>query len=1250
MNVLGILTILAGTVLGADNPSIEFLSDVLDERIYYHTQGWGELGIDTAVRPTDGRAPTPLRILETTYAKGLGHHAPGEIVADLGGQYAAFEAEVGVQWQDAGTGSVVFQVFVDGEKQFDSGVMTGRDAAQPVRVPVAGAGVLRLAVTDAGDGILFDCADWANAKLIKAESAPVAAAAEPFDVAPFAYVVTSDPHRNDGARSTRVQEFQQDDIYLDTPVTREDASSGHEAGGEGSQMLGAASVPWGELVVPTVKDGAGCIGLRWAETRMLRSLGLAFAEDAETPATDGVQVQYWAGESPWQGQWQPFKGDIAVEGKHWSFTIAMKTNPDFPRTGVDKIRWVFPHAAGPIRLKTLSAYSRSHTGTISLRLEQEIAATGKQGHVDIYNGAFVAADGTRSLASSWDLAAPLRLNVQYTKPMPWKTDRTILQVLLPGGVCGVAIEDVLAKGAIFVRGIGLYVTADTNATTAGQYLDSIKDRKTVLQRVREMPDQTLAQALEKTHNPIQNNGPMMLSLACDNRKWIVHRDGAIQFNPSGHNAEQKDGMTCPTHRLTAQFGASSEPRTLVSGKPEDNNHKGDPAERRLGGTLRLDPPVTVRDWLPAPVATWREKDVVYKECVIVTTPDKAEVRRLRPLGAALFLIENTGEAQADVCVRLGVADEKKPCPPTISSDGAFFAYNGDLIASVMPRASGSVACKVCENEIVLSGALAPHASAAFWAYMPGWKCLANGFKPTRNAAELFSGFEDHWARMLADTANIEVPDPLLANIIKASRIHCMLAARDEQDGRNIAAWAAADRYGALESESHSVILGMDLMGHSEFARRSLDYFVKRYNGTRGYLTTGYTLMGTGWHLWTLARHYDLTEDKPWLTEIAPRVAQACFWIAQQCEMTKKSGADLEVRPEYGLVPPGVGADWNRFAYRFAVQAHYYAGLNDTARALMAIKHPRAPRLTEIAEDFRQNILRAFQWNQEKSPALELSNGTFIPADGGMLYGFGATGDIIPGEDGNRSWCYDVELGAHHMIPLGVLDPQGPVAADMMDRMEDYWFLHSGMGEYPEDKNHEDWFNLGGFSKVQPYYTRNAEICALRDDVKPFIRSYFNALASLINLENLSFWEHFHNQGAWNKTHETGWFLVQTRTMMLMERGDELWLAPFVTNRWMEDGMIVAVTNAPTVFGPVSFRIRSIVNQGYIEASVQPPARRTPAKIAIRLRHPQGLPMQSVTVNGKPHNTFDAKKEYVLIDAPSGPLTIRAEYGEAAKKN
>ena len=63
-----------------------------------------------------------------------------------------------------------------------------------------------------------------------------------------------------------------------------------------------------------------------------------------------------------------------------------------------------------------------------------------------------------------------------------------------------------------------------------------------------------------------------------------------------------------------------------------------------------------------------------------------------------------------------------------------------------------------------------------------------------------------------------------------------------------------------------------------------------------------------------------------------------------------------------------------------------------------------------------------------------------------------------------------------------------------------------MGSYPAAMNEADWFNMGGFSKAQPYYSQIPEIYALRDEARPFLRSYFNTLASLVNAEVLSIYE------------------------------------------------------------------------------------------------------------------------------------------------
>jgi hypothetical protein len=63
-------------------------------------------------------------------------------------------------------GSVVFQVYADGSKLYDSGVMTGAGATKSLKVSVAGKKELKLVVTDAANGLSYDHADWAAPMLL----------------------------------------------------------------------------------------------------------------------------------------------------------------------------------------------------------------------------------------------------------------------------------------------------------------------------------------------------------------------------------------------------------------------------------------------------------------------------------------------------------------------------------------------------------------------------------------------------------------------------------------------------------------------------------------------------------------------------------------------------------------------------------------------------------------------------------------------------------------------------------------------------------------------------------------------------------------------------------------------------------------------------------------------------------------------------------------------------------------------------
>ena len=110
----------------------------------------------------------PLTLQGKKYPYGLGTHAHSEIHFNLAANYSSFSALVGLDdSQLGGPGSITFEVWVDGRLAFKSTVLRAGDRPDPINISVEGAQQLRLVVTDAGNGIQCDHADWANAMLYK---------------------------------------------------------------------------------------------------------------------------------------------------------------------------------------------------------------------------------------------------------------------------------------------------------------------------------------------------------------------------------------------------------------------------------------------------------------------------------------------------------------------------------------------------------------------------------------------------------------------------------------------------------------------------------------------------------------------------------------------------------------------------------------------------------------------------------------------------------------------------------------------------------------------------------------------------------------------------------------------------------------------------------------------------------------------------------------------------------------------------
>jgi alpha-galactosidase len=147
------------------------------------TQGWGEPQKNQSV------GEHPLTIGGKVFERGFGTHAESTLRVNLGGGAQKFTASVGVddEVDKNPASSVEFIVLGDGKTLWSSGVMRAGNAAKECAVDLSGVTNLVLKVGDAGDGMEWDHADWADAKFetASAKSFAVSGEAALAPVAPY---------------------------------------------------------------------------------------------------------------------------------------------------------------------------------------------------------------------------------------------------------------------------------------------------------------------------------------------------------------------------------------------------------------------------------------------------------------------------------------------------------------------------------------------------------------------------------------------------------------------------------------------------------------------------------------------------------------------------------------------------------------------------------------------------------------------------------------------------------------------------------------------------------------------------------------------------------------------------------------------------------------------------------------------------------------------------------------------------------
>jgi hypothetical protein len=121
------------------------------------------------------------------------------------------------------------------------------------------------------------------------------------------------------------------------------------------------------------------------------------------------------------------------------------------------------------------------------------------------------------------------------------------------------------------------------------------------------------------------------------------------------------------------------------------------------------------------------------------------------------------------------------------------------------------------------------------------------------------------------------------------------------------------------------------------------------------------------------------------------------------------------------------------------------------------------------------------------------------------------------------------------------------------------------------------------------------------------------------------------------------FLAKLRLLLVHERRDAagrprgLELAYATPRRWLLPGRQIAVRNAPTSFGPVSFSLAA--TREAVGVSVDVPERARPRAVRLRLRLPSRSRITAVLLDGRPYSRFDQRTGTIDLSGRRGRIQL-----------
>ncbi|MBN1844646.1 MAG: hypothetical protein JW810_03115 [Sedimentisphaerales bacterium] len=1027
-------------------------------------------------------------------------------------------------------------------------------------------------------------------------------------------------------------------------------------------------------------EGRWC-GLRWAEPRKVRGVIVRFEEGQTAPDPGAVTVQYWhrtwdgkadpvqaergAGGVGWDamddwtnGSWIDGATTVAADGNTWMFTFLPITSKELegvqgPGVAYRKTLWIrllFRRPVSPLpnlHVLTESSYQplkvHIHFGRPALSaMEHEGVETGS---LEVYNGRLLdlrpvgAAPVNVTDDMKWSLAAGTEGCIEADllmarDPADDRYDRTVVTVRSSHRPFSFAADEIARGDRILVDDLGVLVTRAQDPMTLETYREALRvgfRGRTVYDRVTDAPEQTLSRAW----------GDMPLKRPL----WFVHGlpgdRNTMRQRPNGDVDVTAVGRWFAIQRSDRDSGRKqwqSDMLGISFGLPDETLRGGRELEE---GYLPL-----LRTW-------WQDGSVYYEQTSIMDALD-ADLNDIDLDDPTVLLVRirmvNVSPARS-AFARLRLATRAP-------GEGRLTVQDGRAVAHTDggPRLRFLIA----GGE---QGAFTEEGNSAAWAadLRPGDAVTLHVCIPSVTLTEekeiealtrrdfdsdagRLCGF---WRELTAPAAQIETPEPWINDFYRAHLRHLLINCFKELDSDRLHAHVGTFHYGVYPNESVMMISDLDRRGLHEQARHNLDAFLHyqgtvslpgnfksregQFYGAGGHETGGYN-KSHGYVMWNMAQHWWLTWDRAWMDASAPRLVKACDWVVRERRTTMKLLDDGTKPLEYGWLPSGSLEDVTDYWYWLATNSATVWGFQALAGALADFGHPEGPRLQEEARAFYIDFLRGITESRIRCPVVRLRDATYVPKIPSRLYQRGRA----------HGWLRETLEGALFLPAYGLLAPDAPETKWILKDYEDNLYISERYG-YAIPAFEEFWFSRGGFS-MQANLLDGPLPYLWRDDVKHYVRAYFNGFASAFYPEIRMCNEHSlpelgYPRGDHFKSSDEAQSTYWLRLMFVNEVGPTLYLGQALPRYWLAQGNRIGITHAPSRFGVLSFSVESRSAEGLIKAFLDPPRRNPPERIVLRLRHPAGSRIKGVTVNGRPYEQFDADREWIILP---GALNERQE--------